>query len=234
MESHYSLNIARVNSARAWDWRPSAPTYTASHFCRIDLGPDRDGAVMKARDIATRFPQGATPGDFILSLTYWDCVGRHIDFTAPGEGEGEGVATLGAAIRATGAPVVDVKMSAPGDFMGLPRLETDATPDAQEAWDSAVDSIMAELGVTLGAVAMPDLAHDATPATRDAIARHEVQHAIHGAGLGVMKSATLGKPGKGEGAPVSLGATMQGAVALANALFATPGARGKRKASRRT
>ena len=83
MESHYSLNIAIVLAARAWDWTPHTPRYQATHFARVNLGRDRSDAVRKAADFAARFPEGDKPGEFKMSLTYWNCVEEYVQFERP-------------------------------------------------------------------------------------------------------------------------------------------------------
>lgn len=80
MESHYSLNIAIVTERRAWDWKQDAPRFDATHYARVNLGTDKIDAVRKAVEFAKRFPEGDKPGDFKLSLSYWDCVGRGVEF----------------------------------------------------------------------------------------------------------------------------------------------------------
>jgi len=80
MESRFSLNIAIVTDRPAWDWTPAAPRFGASHFARVDLGTNRDKAIRKAREFATRFPEGTNPGEFMLSLTYWKCHGESVEF----------------------------------------------------------------------------------------------------------------------------------------------------------
>lgn len=79
-QSHYVLNVAQVTSTKAWDSTAQAPVYTSTHFCRIDLGPVRDSALIRARDIQARFPSGDLPGHFRLQLTYWKCAGESVAF----------------------------------------------------------------------------------------------------------------------------------------------------------
>jgi hypothetical protein len=79
MEQGYHLNIAIVLPERAWDSTPNAPVYRSTHYARVFLsdGP-REPAIVKAREIAARFPAGDKPGQFHCTLTEWTSRGTSI------------------------------------------------------------------------------------------------------------------------------------------------------------
>lgn len=81
MQGHYDLNIARREKDRpAWDSKPHAPKYLAIHYARVILDTTEARAREIAQDFAKRFPEGDKPGDFHLSLTYWEGRGSEVKF----------------------------------------------------------------------------------------------------------------------------------------------------------
>lgn len=80
MEDGFHLNIAIVTDRKAWDSKPNAPKFESTHFAKVYLGRDREPAIAKAADFATRFPAGDLPGAFKLSLTVWQSRGESVSF----------------------------------------------------------------------------------------------------------------------------------------------------------
>lgn len=74
----YHLNIARHSAARAWDWTHTEPRYCCHHFASVYLGEDRDVALSRAAEFATRFECGTGPEQFVLSLTKWQTRGENV------------------------------------------------------------------------------------------------------------------------------------------------------------
>jgi hypothetical protein len=79
MEDGYHVNVARNTERKAWDSTPQKPRYDSHHYCAIFLGRvSREEAIDMTRDLQQRFPEGDEPGQFHLSLTFWQATGHGI------------------------------------------------------------------------------------------------------------------------------------------------------------
>lgn len=63
MESHYTVNVATRGTDARWH-----------HYCRIELGSDRESALYKMREMRVMFGP-----EYKLDLTYWHCTGQIVD-----------------------------------------------------------------------------------------------------------------------------------------------------------
>lgn len=81
MEDGYHINVARVGNKESWNSTRGTPKYDAYHYCHIFLGRHLVAGV--ANDIRARFPEGDAPGQFKVTMTYWESHGVRLDFTDP-------------------------------------------------------------------------------------------------------------------------------------------------------
>jgi hypothetical protein len=80
MEDGYHINVAIVTNRRAWNSTKDQPIYESTHFCSIYLGRvTEDDAKYKAEMIKARFAEGTEPGQFGVTMTYWQSRGKGIE-----------------------------------------------------------------------------------------------------------------------------------------------------------